>query len=287
MKNGNEIKFEQITEHVYQAQVPTPTLPPSFETNSYIIQNGSEGLIIDAGSKDTNHINELVNLIQSIGIRHVSGILITHYHHDHTEGVPCLQSRYGCNVYVHPLDMKNAAQEMNVNIHQFTETPKEILLGDMKIEIQHVSGHTHGHIHALLHQDKVIFVGDNMAGDGSVWVGPKDGHMGDYYAALDKIAESGCMIACPGHGPVLKDAALASTLLKKRRTLREDEIYSLIQKERYTLDGLVNLLYRGTIPDEALWVAKKTIQSHLAHICESRHLTISFDTEEEKFYYQA
>jgi endoribonuclease LACTB2 len=287
MKQNQEIGLEQITEHVYQAHVPTPTLPPSFETNTYLIQSENEGLIIDVGSKNEQHLDELAHHIQTIGIHQVVGILVTHYHRDHTEGVPDLQKRYGCKIYVHPEDLVNAAKEMNLNPCQLSPVPKTILLADLKIGIHHVSGHTHGHIHAILPTDKVIFVGDNMAGDGSVWVGPKDGHMENYYEALDHILQSGCTIACPGHGPVLKDASLASSLLKKRRTLREEEIYSLLQNKKYALDELVSQLYQGSIPDAAMWVARKTVQCHLAHLCENKQITISFAIEQERFYYQA
>ncbi len=287
MKANQPIRVEQVTEHVFQVRIPTPTLLPSFETNTYVIQDNQFAIVIDVGSDDPQQIAHLAQILANHGIQKLNAILVTHYHHDHTLGIPLLQKHFPCNVYVHRLDLENTACELQDSVQSLFPMPDSFLLGHIKIDIQHAKGHTHGHIHALIPSEQVIFVGDNLAGDGSVWVGPPDGHMSDYFCALDMIAQSGCNIACPGHGNILRDASESAQKLKQRRILREEEIYKLLRTQQYTVDEIVSTLYKGTIPDNALWVAKRTIQAHLAHLAQNHRITVSFNEAKGQFYYHA
>ncbi len=124
--------------------------------------------------------------------------------------------------------------------------------------------------------DGVILVGDHMAGDGSVWIGPPDGHMASYYKALEAIANSVCHIAGPGHGQTIPNAPEAARALLIRRQKREQEIVGLLATEPRTLNEIVQALYQGAVPEAALWVARKTVQAHLQHLLDLNRICRSY-----------
>jgi len=285
MSQINRVSCVRLSPHVLQIAVPTPTLPPSFSTNTYLIHAGRDGILVDAGSADTDLLAAVEAIVDGTGVTNVVALVATHWHRDHVVGLPHLHQTLGAPIHIHPVDLSKAAAEMQVAANELLATPSAFLLHDVAVTVQHAPGHTHGHIHVCVQPDGVILVGDHLAGDGSVWIGPPDGHMADYFRALDAIAASACAIAGPGHGQALMNAADAAHVLKERRLRRETEIYERIAQAPVTLAQLVAEMYRGTIADEALWVAKKTVQAHIAHLMDHARITCTYDDSIKSFRY--
>lgn len=265
------IHVHRVTSHVVQICIPTPTLPPSFETNTYIVHEGSAALWIDAGTEDTTLLDQALAVLESLHVTRVIGVIATHYHRDHTHGIPYIHRKTDAPVYVHPADMDAAATEMRntpFGLPPLRPVLPVYQLSQVRVEIAHAPGHTQGHIHLAIYPDSVIIVGDHLAGAGSVWIGPPDGHMGDYYKALDTIAASALQLAGPGHGPVLKDAVTAAKALKLRREDREQQILGLIQATAMTADEIVEHVYADTVAPSARWAAVRTVEAHLQHLVE-------------------
>jgi endoribonuclease LACTB2 len=286
MTESPRIRTTQLSEHVIQLAVPTPTLPPSYETNTYLVLSEGQGVVVDAGSQDIEVLQSLVDQVRECGATHILALVATHYHRDHTQGLPFLQQAFTVPIFIHPLDIPGAYAEMQLETLDVREIPSTFEVGSMSMEIRHAPGHTHGHVHIRIAQDGVILVGDHLAGDGSVWIGPPDGHMNDYYAALDDIVNSPCHIAGPGHGAALYDAPQAARQLKARREAREVQIESWLQQRSATLQEIVDHLYGGTIAPEVMWVAKKTVQAHLLYM-QSQHRIQRRYTEEGRFMYES
>jgi ribonuclease/clavin/mitogillin len=267
-----------ISEHVLKIAVPTPTLPPSFETNTYVIRRGGSALLVDAGSRDPVVLEDLVAVLSREGVVRVQGLVATHYHRDHTQGLPYLQKVFQAPIYIHPADEVAARGEMDGAADVRPILPAYDLDG-LAVTIQHHPGHTHGHVHVLVPDDGVALVGDHMAGDGSVWIGPPDGHMASYYEALKSIAQSDFRIAGPGHGPTITNAQEAATSLLARRQGREQEIVDLLASGPRTLTEIIDAIYRGNIPDAAMWVARKTVQGHLQHLLDLNRIRRSYSSD--------
>jgi glyoxylase-like metal-dependent hydrolase (beta-lactamase superfamily II) len=287
VKHVNSRPFREvawISEHVLKIAIPTPTLPPSFETNTYVIRCSGSALLVDAGSRDPAVLEDLVAVLAREGVVHVQGLVATHYHRDHTQGLPYLQKMFQAPIYIHPADEHAARPEMVGAVDVRPSLPAYDLDG-LQVTIQHQPGHTHGHIHVLVPEDGVLLVGDHMAGDGSVWIGPPDGHMASYYEALQSIAQSGCHIAGPGHGPTITNAPEAATALLARRQGREREIVELLASGPRTLTEIMDAIYRGNIPDAAMWVARKTVQAHLQHLLDLNRIRRSY-TPDRGFTYR-
>lgn len=87
----------------------------------------------------------------------LDGILITHHHWDHVDGLPELKSHYECPVYGSTLDAHRLPYLTNV-------LPESgmLELGSIRLEFAPIPGHTLGHIYYFIKELKVLFCGDTL-----------------------------------------------------------------------------------------------------------------------------
>lgn len=279
------IAISDLSLHVTRFVVPTPTLPPAFHTNSYLISSQGHGLLVDAGTRDEAVLQQLTQALRHRVIQHLT-LVATHYHRDHTHGLDWLSSRFDAPIHVHQVDLDAAARELNLAPETLIPMQPTYHFGDVTVQVKHLPGHTHGHVHLRVEPDGVILVGDHLAGTGSVWIGPPDGHLNDYLKALDDIVSSGCRMAAPGHGDPLVPASDAAIRLKERRLMREQQIIELLEQTMTQAD-IVDTLYGDTVPEAARWVAARTVQGHLQRLIESGQVTRVWNPEELCFSYSA
>lgn len=79
--------------------------------NCYYVTAGGKGILIDAG-RSAKQIEQALN-DNSIDVKSIEGIFITHEHTDHIKGVRVLASRYGINVYA----TQGTLQQMDAQGH--------------------------------------------------------------------------------------------------------------------------------------------------------------------------
>ncbi|WDL96859.1 MBL fold metallo-hydrolase [Alicyclobacillus sp. ALC3] len=279
-------KLVKMSQSVWQWAVPTPTLPPAFVTNTYLICTKDEALLVDFGSTDDAQVQACVDHLQSLGVNHVIGLVATHYHRDHTDGLPKLAERLAAPIYVQAHDLQPAVLSMHPDdAVRVLPTPETFNVGgDLTVAVVHKPGHTHGHVHLVIPDESAILVGDHLAGDGSVWIGPPDGHMQTYYDALAHIASSGCQLAGPGHGNVLQSAAEAAEALLQRRLRREEQICATLPAWR-TTDEVFAQVYGQTVAPAATEVARRTLMAHLQRLVEVGRVERQF-TADQGFQYR-
>ena len=66
----------------------------AYQTNCYLLSNGSEALVIDPGYEPDTILDSLEGLT-------LKAILLTHGHFDHVGAVKELVAETGCEVYIH------------------------------------------------------------------------------------------------------------------------------------------------------------------------------------------
>jgi hydroxyacylglutathione hydrolase len=114
-----------------------------------------EALIVDPG--DAGPVKEF---LKKENLR-LLGILVTHHHHDHIDGIHGLVSRHPCPVYA---PLKNKEQISDVN--HWVEDGDEFQLGPFSFSVLALPGHTLGHVAYTFSEQKWLFSGDVIFGLG-------------------------------------------------------------------------------------------------------------------------
>lgn len=131
-------------------------------TNTYLLIEGNDALLIDPASKAEK-------LIGILGDYNLMGILLTHGHFDHIKAVDGLYEHYRCPVYLHHDDEylardKYAGESFGIVSYITCNTihPKQgkIEIGPFKFEVVYTPGHTRGSLIYVFEDG--IFTGDTL-----------------------------------------------------------------------------------------------------------------------------
>ena len=137
--------------------------------NNYLLidEDSKEAALIDC----TNYISELGAVLEEYGAT-LKYILLTHGHFDHIMGVPKIKKEFEPLVYLHIDDKElvdNSDEFMlsvgmqpfeHPKIDKYIDEGEEIYLGNTKIEVIHLPGHTQGGVGYLV--DRMLFSGDTI-----------------------------------------------------------------------------------------------------------------------------
>ena len=203
-----------------------------FQENTYVVHNGSEGILVDPGCWKLHEEQELADWLEQNGITPVR-LVLTHAHIDHVLGCAWVLERYGLKPQVHKADMPllQAAPRQGAlwGIHcdpvpdpeVFLEPGGSLALGKDKLDILFVPGHAPGHI-ALYHRPlstgegrgEAFVVSGDVLFNGSI--GRTDLPGGDFDLLAKSIREvmyplGDDVIVYSGHGD-------PTTIGKERRT---------------------------------------------------------------------
>lgn len=182
----------------------------SLQVNCYILfdDESKEAFVIDpSGSAD-----KVFYFLQDEKLT-LKGILMTHGHGDHHEGLAALKALCDVPVYLHASDVY-MAEDASINLStqlygpdsEFTPDVKlqdgmKLALGNFLVKVIHTPGHTKGGVCYLT--EGVLFTGDTLFA-GSVGRADLDGGDFDQLVRsiknqLLKLADE--VVVCPGHGP--------------------------------------------------------------------------------------
>lgn len=150
-------------------------------------------------------------------------MLLTHWHGDHTGGVPDL-----LRLYPH--------LENSIYKNQPSKTQQPIEDGQIfKVEgatvrAVHTPGHSDDHMCFIVEEDNAICTGDNILGHGTTAVE----QLSTWMDSLRVIKSHNCAIGYPAHGVVIKDlpAKIAMELGSKMR--REKQVLQALNKIKKT-----------------------------------------------------
>jgi len=138
-----------------------------FGSNSYIVWEGTEGAVIDAGVQDKT----ILNFIKENNIN-IKYIILTHGHIDHIYFVDALKKKTGAKVIIHRNDNEmlpdpglNGSRlfgqdRASSKADETVEDKDTITVGELKFEVLHTPGHSLGSM-CLKIGDK-LFSGDTL-----------------------------------------------------------------------------------------------------------------------------
>lgn len=131
-------------------------------TNTYLLIEGNDAILIDPASKPEK-------LIELLGDLNLIGILLTHGHFDHIKAVDGLYEKYNCPVYLHEDDErlardKYAGESFGLVSYITCPTKKlnegKLSIGPFNFEVIFTPGHTDGSVIYII--DENIFTGDTL-----------------------------------------------------------------------------------------------------------------------------
>ncbi|ELR08154.1 hypothetical protein VC83_08897 [Pseudogymnoascus destructans] len=235
---------EQLTPRVLRVLGQNPGKFTHQGTNTYIVGTGQRRLIIDTGGGEPAWAKLIASTFISMNIS-LSHVLLTHWHGDHTGGVPALLLLYP---HLTNSIYKNEPDQGQQNI-----TDGQIFSVDgATIRAIHVPGHSEDHMCFILEEEQAMFTGDNILGHGTSAV--ED--LGTFMAGLQKMDAQDCHIGYSAHGATVTDlpAKIVGELDNKLR--REKQVMNALGRVRsrgeksVTTKNLVTEIYGESLDED-------------------------------------
>lgn len=191
---------------------------------------------------------DLINVKLSDLSISLSHVFLTHWHGDHTGGVPDL-----IRMYPHLVDgiYKNSPEQGQNPI----EDGQIFRVEGATIRAIHGPGHSHDHMCFILEEENAMFTGDNVLGHGTSAVE----QLGTYMETLRKLQAQGCKRGYPAHGAVIPDLDLKISTELAQKTRREKQCLAALGRIReecstrqlasVTVSELIDVVH-GTRVDE-------------------------------------
>lgn len=200
--------------------------------------------VVDPGPALCAHVH---HVLEEVGRRGGAGaLLLTHDHHDHAEGARELARGLGVPVVA-------VEDGQRVGPLVAVATP----------------GHTPDHLAYVL--GDVVFTGDAVLGEGSVFVAPDPGALRGYLEALERLRALEPALLCPGHGPVVTDPDGHLEGYLAHRRAREAALVAALERGLRGVDELLDAAWADA-PAGLRPAAAITMAAHLDKLEEERRL---------------
>jgi glyoxylase-like metal-dependent hydrolase (beta-lactamase superfamily II) len=283
----------ELTGHVHSIPAAAGVYTGPLAPNVYLVADGGEGALIDAGFPDEGSIKARLDYIGGLGLK-VTHIILTHHHFDHSSGAHRLREATGARICLHveeerllrnwrseePLDVdipperrQMAAQAQawrraaaQATPDRLVEDGDTIAVGGLTIEVVHTPGHTQGSVCPYVQEEGVLFAGDTVLGLGTVAVmPPPHGDMGLYIRSLERLKGYETTLLCPGHGPPVRDVARKLQELIDHRHEREAQVLSAVRAGRGRVQVMLDEIY-PELDKRLVGMARQQLLAHLAKL---------------------
>ncbi|KAI6080422.1 putative metallo-beta-lactamase domain protein [Hypoxylon rubiginosum] len=189
-------------------------------TNTWIIGTGEKRLIIDTGQGIPAWAELIESTLSDMGFS-LSHVLLTHWHGDHTQGVPDLLQLY-------PYLRNSIYKNFPGKGQQPISDGQIFKVEGATVRAVHAPGHSNDHMCFILEEDNAMLTGDNVLGHGSSAVE----ELGTYMATLDKMRSHGCMTGYPAHGIVIENLQTRITGELAQKLRRERQVLKVLNELR-------------------------------------------------------
>ena len=250
---------------------PNPSPMTYRGTNTYLL--GETALaVIDPGPISDSHLTKILDAVGPE--QHISHIIVTHTHLDHSPLARALSDATSAPVLAfgaadagRSAVMQQLAAAGTVGGGEGIDSDfmPDILLedgelithADWQLEVIHTPGHIGNHI--SLGWGDACFTADHVMGWASSLVSPPDGDLTDFMASCTRLQARNWRVFFPGHGAPVDDPAAR---LMSHRLSREASILELLENTPATASELAQTIYTTT-PPALLGAAIRNVLAHL------------------------
>jgi len=247
--------------------------PFTFKGTGVYIVGHTDVAVIDPGPLVPEHLEALKRALDG---KHVTHILVTHTHTDHSPAAQPLKEWTGAKTYAFgPHGVGKAEDGVKVEeggdmafVPDIRVKDGDLIKAtDFTIECVYTPGHTSNHMCFGLREEDALFTGDHIMGWSTTVVTPPDGDMAQYMASVRKLLARDDKILYPTHGaPVIDPRPFLEAYLEHRLD-RERQIISCIKDGLVTIPEMVAHMYAAV--DKRLHPAAS--RSVLAHLIQLTH----------------
>jgi glyoxylase-like metal-dependent hydrolase (beta-lactamase superfamily II) len=201
--------------------------------------------VVDPGPALEAHVTAVLAEAATRG--GIGGIALTHGHPDHTGAVAVLAERAG---------------GVEVGAASFGAAGRRLADGDRAGPLETLAVPGHATDHLCFAFGAACFTGDAVLGEGSVFLTPDPGALGDYLDGLRRLRARDFAVLLPGHGPVIADANAKLDGYIAHRLERERALISALEDGVRSVDGLLDAAW-SDVPEHLRWLAAVTLTAHL------------------------
>jgi glyoxylase-like metal-dependent hydrolase (beta-lactamase superfamily II) len=248
-------------------------------TNSFLL--GHERLaLVDPGPDDAGHRSALLD---AIGGREVTAILLTHTHRDHSAGAGRLAGDLGVPLWF------GGPHRLSRPLRRFERNPvrracdwdlvpdrtlgdgETIVAGDVEVVVHATPGHCANHLAFAV--GDTLLSGDHVMGWNSTLVAVPDGSMADYLASLEKVIALPCQRYLPAHGGPIADGPAHAAALKAHRQKRNAQVLAAVAAGARSIGRIVDSIYPSQ-PLPVRFAARMTIAAHVDYLADRGELRV-------------
>jgi glyoxylase-like metal-dependent hydrolase (beta-lactamase superfamily II)/8-oxo-dGTP pyrophosphatase MutT (NUDIX family) len=248
--------------------VRSNTLPPAAHTNCFLLgDEPGHRLLVDPSPMNRDERDALIARVKDLG---VGEVFLTHHHPDHrqfaNEIAHALKVPIGASADTQQRILAREPQYfegLGVRTHAEGEEVTRWL--GRPVRIYAVPGHDEGQL-ALMPDDRAwCIVGDLIQGIGTVVIAKPEGHMGRYFASLQRLIDLDPAVIFPSHGMGMGTTFRLSETLKHRR-MREATVHQM-HRDGHSIDEMLKAIYVGVDP-RLMPLARMNIEAHLDKLRE-------------------
>ncbi len=255
----------RLSSNVWRVTAPNPGPMTGPGTNSYLVGADEQWTVIDPGPADPAHVQALQDAAAAAG-GHITRILVTHTHRDHSPAAAPLAVATGAPVWgrvaVHP-DWQDSSF---APVHQPQHGELIDCAPGVRLRVLHTPGHASNHLCFLLTEaggEGLLFTGDHVMQGSTVVINPPDGDMAAYLASLQALLAEPLHWLAPGHGFLVAEPHAVLRALIAHRLKREAKVAAaLAAVGPADIDALLPQVY-DDVPAALHGVARRSLLAHL------------------------